>query len=209
MKTIATIVLVAAAISLTGCGAGGYQQADRTITEMKGLRAELTDSRDQLEKTLVALNEVVSAAESDPRPAYELFAQEFEQARIRAGQIRKRAQQVRAQSQAYFRAWQADSAKVTRPALKSGFERRKKKLEAQCEEIDKHADLVMTEYDILMKDLRDIQLVLGTDLSTDSIELTKYYVSEASKDAKTVSRQINAYIAILDETAEDMSPTTQ
>jgi hypothetical protein len=104
------------AINLTGCNSGrGYQKADTATGQMEALKTELLAVKDRTEKIAPALKELVAAANSNPRSAYEKFSREFENTKKQSGKARRLADEIKKQAQAYFQAWEAQSSKVANP----------------------------------------------------------------------------------------------
>jgi hypothetical protein len=176
---------------------------------MNTLKAELVSVKDQIAKTVPALNQVVEAADADPRAAYETFKREFENTRRQSGRVRHRADEVKRQGQAYFSAWEGQFDKVANPETRERFEKRKTELAAQYDKIEEYAQRVEADYDAFMRDLNDIQLVLGVDLTRKGIESVADLVTKATQDAKTIDGYLDQYVTILDEVTTELRPGQQ
>ena len=156
-----------------------------------------------------ALNQVVATAKSDPRPAYETFRKELENTKRQAARVRKRANDMKKQGQAYFEAWEAEFEKVASPERRQRFEQRKEELAAQYERIEEYAQQVKADYDAFMQDLNDIQLVLGVDLTAKGIESIADDVTKTTKGAQKINSHIDKYIEILDQVAAELRLSQQ
>jgi Protein of unknown function (DUF2959) len=203
-------LVVLCAISLPGCeSVVGYHRADIAVGHMNALKTELLGVKDQIAKTVPALNQVVETASSDPRPAYETFRREFENTKRQSGRVRRRADEVKRQGQAYFQAWEAQFDKVANPETRQRFEQRKTELAAQYEKIEEFAQRVEADYNAFMQDLNDIHLVLGVDLTAKGIASIADLVTKATQDAKTIDDYLDTYVTILDQTMAELRPSQQ
>ena len=198
------------AFGLPGCDTSStYHQADVAVVHMNTLKAELVSVKDQIARTVPALNQVVEAADADPRAAYETFRREFENTKRQSGRVRHRADDVKKQGQAYFSAWEGQFDKVANPETRERFEKRKTELAAQYDKIEEYAQRVEADYDAFMRDLNDIQLVLGVDLTRKGIESVADLVTKATQDAKTIDGYLDQYVTILDEVMGELRPGQQ
>jgi chromosome segregation ATPase len=196
------------AINLTGCNSGrGYQKADTATGQMEALKTELLAVKDRTEKIAPALKELVAAANSNPRSAYEKFSREFENTKKQSGKARRLADEIKKQAQAYFQAWEAQSSKVANPETRQRFEQRKTELAAQYEKIEEYAQRLETDYDAFIQDLNDIQLVLGVDLTLKGIESVADLVNKATRDAQTIDGHLDRYVSIVDQVATELRPS--
>lgn len=203
-------LVVLCAISFSGCeSVVGYHRADIAVGHMNALRAELLSVKDQIAKTVPTLNQVVDSANADPRAAYETFKREFENTLKQSGRVRRRADEIKRQGQAYFSAWEAQFDKVANPETRDRFEKRKTELAAQYDKIEEYAQRVEADYDAFMQDLNDIQLVLGVDLTRKGIESIADLVTKATQDAKTIDGYLDQYVTILDEVTAELRPGQQ
>jgi len=212
MKRKNVIVMLSAAmlgtVVLSGCGGGSaYKKADKTTGSIDALRAELLSSKKQIDKMMSALNEVVAMANTDPRPAYESFKKEFANTNKQAEKVRKRADDIRKQGQAYFKKWEAQFEKVSSPQMKQQFEQRKAEMAAKYQKIQQYSELVDADYKAFVRDIGDIQVVLGVDLTAKGIKSVSDTVTHATQQAQTIYEHINTYVSILNEVSVAMSPS--
>jgi hypothetical protein len=197
-------------INLSGCDSSStYHQADVAVVHMNALKAEILSVKDQIAKTVPALNQVVEAANADPRAAYETFRREFENTKRQSGRVRHRADEVKRQGQAYFHAWEAQFDKVADPETRERFEKRKTELAAQYDKIEEYAQRVEADYDAFMQDLNDIQLVLGVDLTRKGIQSVADLATKVTQDSKTIEGYLDRYVTILDGVMAELRPGQQ
>lgn len=192
--------------ALSGCGGSGYKKADSTTSSMNALKNELLSGKDQVAKTMTALNQVVDTAGKNPRPAYEKFKKGFTNTQKQAAKVRSRANEMNKQGQAYFKKWETEFKKVASPEMKQRFEQRKTVLADQYKKIQEYAQLVKTDYGSFIQNLSDIQLVLGVDLTPKGVESVTDVISRANRDAQGIYGHIDTYVSILDQVSAEMSP---
>src|SRR5215475_10661041 len=130
MKTIQNpgIVAVAlgAALVLSGCGTTkGYKQADKTGEGIASFREEITKGKVAIDATMKSLSDVAATANTDPRKAFDKFSKDVAKLESTANDVRKRAQSMREQGQAYFKQWEGELAQVNSPEIRALAEKRK------------------------------------------------------------------------------------
>ena len=196
-------------VVLNGCGGSGYKKADSTTSSMDALKAELLEGKEEIGKTMTALDQVTATANTNPRPAYEKFKKELENTRKQANRVRSRANEMTKQGQAYFKTWEAQYKKVASPEMKQRFEQRKAEMSAKYQKIQEYAQQVKVDYDAFMKNLGDIQVVLGVDLTPKGIASVSDLVAKTKQNAQTTYGHIDVYVSILNQVSAEMSPAIE
>jgi hypothetical protein len=201
-------VLVVCAMMLTGCGTtSSYKQADKTFGKMEALKSELLDGKVQIEKMIPALNQVVATADSDPRPAYELFKEEYTNTQKQADKVRKTAEQMKKEGQAYFKAWEAEFEKVASEDMRQRFEKRKAELASQYDKISDYAQQVKVDFEQFEQNISDISVVLSVDLTSAGIKSISNDVKKVTKESVTIKEHIDKYVEVIDKVAEIVRPS--
>ena len=209
MKTVVCLTaLIICFASLTGCGgSSGYKKSDSTTDKMDAVVYELKQAQSQIDITVEALNQVVAKANQDPRAEYEAFAKALKDTEAQAKKVSKRADEMRKQGQAYFKAWEEEFEKIASEDLKKRFEQRKAMVEAKYAEISKVSQQLKTEYESFMSDVTDIQTVLSIDLTSANIAGIADIVEKVTAEAKTINMLIDKHVAALDMVSAEMRPS--
>jgi len=214
MKTIrhaltATITVLAAgaALVLTGCGTtSGYKQADKTGAGIAEFRDEIVTGKQAIDATMKALSDVAATANTDPRKAYELFSKQVAHLESTAAAIRKRAQSMQAQGQAYFKQWEQEMAQVNNPEVRKLAEERKAKLQETFESIRKYSEPLKVQFDPWMSDLKDLKVYLGNDLTIAGVDSAKSLFLKTTTEGTEVQKTMDALVAELNTVAATLTP---
>ena len=202
-------LVVVFAISLVGCGGSGYKKADRSSSHIEEFRKELLAAKSQIGTMMDAVNQVASTADSDPRPAYETFTKELKNTERQAKRVQSRADAIKKSGMSYFKTWEAEYEKMASAEMKASFEKRKAELSAKYEKISEYTQQVNADYKVFMKDINDIQLALGMDLTSKGIESVAGFIEKATTDSVKVQEHIDTFITVIDEVSVALSARTQ
>lgn len=202
-------LIIAFAITLVGCGGSGYNKADRSSSHIEEFRKELLAAKAQIGTMMDAVNQVSSTADSDPRLAYETFQKELKNTERQAKRVQSRAEAIRKAGISYFKTWEAEYEKMASDEMKASFEKRKAELSAKYQKISEYSQQVDTDYKAFMKDVNDIQLSLGMDLTPKGIESVAGFIEKATADSKVVQDHIDQFIPVIDQVSAALSARTQ
>jgi hypothetical protein len=202
-KTISlAIATIAAAALFTGCGTtSGYKQADKTGEGIAEFRDEITNGKKAIDATMKSLGDVAVSANTDPRKAFEQFSKDVANLESTAAKIRKRAQNMREQGQAYFQAWQQQLATVNNPEIRSLAEQRKAKLQETFDNIRNYSEPLKAQFDPWLSDLKDLQKYLSQDLTVTGVDAAKNLFSKATSEGLEVQKSMDGLVAELNTVA--------
>ena len=158
-KTLVLVSLTAgAAWLLTGCGTTkGYKQADKTGEGIAEFREEILNGKKAIDATMASLDKVAASAATDPRKAFEQYSKDVGNLESTAAKVRKRAQDMREQGDAYFAQWQKQLSEVKNPEIQKLASERQAKLKETFDNIKNVAEPLKTQFDPWMSDLKDLQ----------------------------------------------------
>jgi hypothetical protein len=207
-KSIILNLLTLAAVTLfTGCGStAGYKQADKTGEGIAEFREEILSGQKAIDTTLKALNDVAASASTDPRKAYEQYSKAVGDLESTANTIRKRAQDMREQGQAYFKQWEKQMAEVQNLEIRGLAEQRRAKLQATFEEIRKFTEPLKAQFEPWMSDLKDLQKYLGNDLTIAGVDAAKSLFVKTQHGGLDVQKSMERLVAELNTVAATLTP---
>lgn len=192
-----------ALIALIGCASRGYERAAATGSGIDELKTELTTAKKELDATVGALEEVVSA--EDPSAPYEEFVRAIADMEGQADTIRAQADSVRSAGDTYFSEWEARLASIKSEELRAKSEKRRTDLAASYDEMKAASETTKEAYQPLMAALNDIKEYLGLDLSATSVAGIGDQVTKARDDAGKVQESIDGLLGTLDELASQLA----
>ena len=200
--------LTAGAITLmNGCAAkSGYKQADKTGAGIAEFRDEIVNGKKAIDATMTSLSEIAATANTDPRKAFEQYSKDVSNLESTASKIRKRAQEMQAQGQAYFKKWEQELADVSNPEIRDLAAQRKAKLQTTFEDIRKHTEPLKSQFDPWMSDLKDLQRYLGNDLTIAGVDAAKGLFKKTTSQGTEVQKSMDALVAELNTVAATITP---
>jgi hypothetical protein len=202
-----TSIMVGAALFLTACGTTkGYKGADKTGAGIAEFRDEITKGKTAIDATMKSLGAVATSATTDPRKAFDQFTKDLAHLESTAEKIRKRAQDMREQGQAYFKQWEQELATVSNPEIRALAEQRKAKLQGTFESIRKYTEPLKAQFDPWMSDLKDLQKYLGQDLTIAGVDAAKSLFTKATNEGFEVQKSMDGLVAELNTVAATITP---
>jgi len=209
LKHILTVTAVTAGVMtlLSGCGTtSGYKQADKTGAGIAEFRDEIVKGKTAIDATMKSLSDIAASANTDPRAAFTQYSKDVANLESTAATIRKRAQTMRDQGQAYFAQWEKELAEVKDPEIRALAEQRKAKLQETFESIRKYSDPLKAQFDPWMSNLKDLQTYLGNDLTIAGVEAAKSLFAKTTAGGQEVQKSMDALIAELNTIAATITP---
>ncbi len=211
LKTIHSFFLISASLGtaalLCGCGTtAGYKQADKTGAGIAEFRDEIVTGQAAIDATMSALGDIAASANTDPRKPFEQFKKAVGNLESTAAKIRKRAQDMQAQGQAYFKQWEQQLAEVKNPEIRSLAEQRKAKLQATFASIRTHSEPLKAKFDPWMSDLKDLQKYLSNDLTIAGVDAAKDLFTKTTNEGLEVQKSMGALVAELNTIAAAITP---
>ncbi len=207
-KTVVLVALTAgAAWLLTGCGTTkGYKQADKTGAGIAEFRDEVTNGKKAIDATMTSLGNIATTANTDPRKAFEQFSKDVANLESTAAKIRKRADAMKAQGQAYFKQWEQQLAEVNNPEIRALAEQRKAKLQETFDSIKKYNEPLKAQFDPWMSDLKDLQKYLSQDLTIAGVDAAKPLFTKTTNEGLEVQKSMDALVAELNTVSATITP---
>ena len=206
---IITITLIAAGAALlfSGCGTTkGYKQADKTGVGIAEFRDEIVKGKEAIDATMKSLGDVAATANTDPRKAYNQFSKDVANLDSTADKIRKRAQSMKEQGEAYFKQWETELAQVNNPEIRSLAEQRRAKLQEAFQSIRKYTEPLKAQFDPWMSNLKDLEKYLGNDLTIGGVDAAKPLFTKTTEGGLEVQKSMDALVAELNTIAATITP---
>jgi chromosome segregation ATPase len=207
-KTLVLVALTAgAAWLLTGCGTSrGYKQADKTGAGIAEFREEITNGKKAIDATMTSLGAVATSANSDPRKPFEQFSKDVANLESTANKIKKRAEDMRAQGQAYFDQWEKQLAEVKNPEIQRLAAERKAKLKETFESVKKYTEPLKAQFEPWMSDLKDLQKYLSNDLTVAGVDAAKSLFTKTTEGGLEVQKSMDGLVSELNTIAATITP---
>lgn len=206
--TIAALAVATAQLltATTASAAPGYKLADKTGASIAEFRDEILLVKREVDATVVALDKIVTTATTDPRKAYKEFEKAVPRVDDAAKSAKKRAEDMKAKGQEYFKDWEKELAQVNNQEIRQLAEERKAKLQATFGSIKGLMEPVRDQFSTWLADLKDMQKYLSNDLSIGGIDAGKELISKVKAEGQGVQQSIDKVIAELNTIVATLTP---
>jgi hypothetical protein len=164
---------------------------------LTSLQEEIDKGKKQIGLTITSLEAVVASAGSNSKPKFDEFVKSMTALEAQAAAVKVKADDMRARGAAYFKAWEDQLAAVSTPAVKEAAEKRRDQLTKNYEGVTTAAEAAREAYKPLLSDLKDIQKMLTTDLTADSVKALVAPVAKIKEDGKVVGEKLDAVVEAL------------
>lgn len=208
-SVVALAALAVAAASLCAAApaaAANYKRADKTGTSIAEFRDEIVTIKKEVDAALIALDKVVTTADTDPRKAFKEFDKAVPRVESAATKARKRSDDMKAKGQDYFKKWEADLAAVSNPEVRALAETRKAQLQAAFENIKTTMEPAKEQFNPWLADLKDLQTYLSNDLTVGGIDAAKGMIGKSKSGGQQVQQSLDKVIAELNTIAAAVTP---
>ena len=208
-RFIAWAALTVAAAQLFTAGqasAAGYKMADKVGASIAEFRDEIINVKKEVDKTMTALDKIVTTAATDPRKAFKEFDKAVPDIDDAAKKAKKRAEDIKSRGQAYFAGWEKELAGVNNAEIRQLAEERKVKLQATFGNIRTSMEPVRDQFTGWLANLKDLQKYLSNDLTIGGIDAAKELIGKAQTDGRAVQQSMDNVIAELNTIVATLTP---
>ena len=203
-------VIAAAALLLAGCGTtAGYKQADKTGEGIARFREDIVTGKQAIDQTVTALGQVQVTADTNPRKAFQAYSKAVDNLDSAAANVRKSAQEMQAQGQAYFANWEKQLAAIQNEQIRTLAVQQRAKLQETFASIKRVAEPLKTQFDPWMSDMKDLQKYLSNDLTIAGVDAAKTLITKTQNEGREVQKSMDALVAELNSVAAAITPATK
>jgi len=201
MKTLTKSLLcgtaLAAAIIFSGCSSTGYSKGGDASKGMDKTSQEVGAIVTQTQDTLNCLSNLVNHPAPDLVPQYKAFEKATKKLTSLSGSVDKKATEMKERADAYFAEWDKGMTNISNPDLRKTSEERRAEVSTAFDDVASSLKKSKDAFDPFLSDLKDIQQVLGLDLTQGGIE-------SVQKTAKSAIAHGEDLRAALTEAAKDI-----
>jgi hypothetical protein len=212
-KTNLTLVTAAAlaafalqALAPWNASAAGYKLADKTGASISDFRNDIITVKKSVDAAMSSLDKILVTAAEDPRKAFKEFDKAVPRVEDTAKKAKKRAEDIQARGQAYFKDWEKELGAVNNPEIRKLAEERKVKLQATFNSIKTLMHPVRDEFNTWLSDLKDLQRYLSSDLTITGIDAAKSQIQKTKAGGLAVQTSMDQAIAELNTIVATLTP---
>jgi len=212
MKTIkvmnSLLAAIGAATLVAGCASSsGYKQADKTGVGIAEFRDEVVNVKKAVDGTMALLGQVTENATTDPRKAFAAFSKSVDKVEDSRAKAAKRAADVKAAGQAYFKQWEKELANVNNPEIRALAEQRKAKLNEIFAKVGPALETAKADFDPFLADLKDLRTFLGQDLTIAGVDAAKGIIKKTREHGVTLQTSLDTLIAEMNSISAQITPS--
>jgi len=191
--------IAACSLLLAGCAS---TPADRAATMSRSVAStgkDLETSRAAVTQVLTTLNKLITQPEGDMRGQYKDYLSAVKRLNNSSVRVGGAIENMIANSRVYFADWANQIAAITDPALKQLSSDRKQQAVNTLNELKADMDKARAAYKPLAKNLEDIGLYLGNNLTPSGISAMKTRLDDLKTEALGVRDGVAAASSALNK----------
>jgi len=179
-------------------GTGLVQQAraaddpKSVVVSLRALNSEVRQLRENLARTMAALDQVKAAAgdNKDLAAPYASFSSSYDDLEAQVAKLRKDGTATKARAKETWEAWQKELTEMQNPNLREKAQKRFTAATGEFEKITEKVDAAKESFAPLAADLKDITTYLKTDLSKDAVSSLSGNIWKMGRTSKSVDSKL-------------------
>jgi chromosome segregation ATPase len=205
LAVIGMAMAVIAGVSV-GCSSDGGGKGGKAVAGLQDTRTELAKGRKQVEENIAAAN-ALRNAQGDVSQPYKKLVDETKQTEKERENLRKRWADMQKRGKEYQTQWQEEVSKMQNPELRAAATQRAATVRERYDIIREKAREARDAYDPFMRDLKELQSYVASDLTPAAVEAAGPAFDKVDAQGKILIQRIDVVSAELDSVAGSMSPT--
>ena len=197
--------LVLALVLMPGCASSGTQRSEKTVDSAEVLHEEYGSLKGQINKTVEALDGVVTAEPAALESAYDIYVEELKTLESQTKTVVKRSKDLRSHTKSYVSAWKKQMKAIENPEIKKHAEQRLAQAEKQLSQTRDELARIGKGLETLLGDLKGVNIVLENDLNPAGVKALADIVKAAKEDAGLVMKDIDPIMEALAKISEALS----
>jgi hypothetical protein len=206
-KALLGIGSVTLAAGLVACASSGPSRSSKAVETMEESHAGLTKVRTQIDETLNSLRDVMNAGPEQIRPSFGKYSRDVDRLRSDAEQTKKQFQNMKAKRNEYLAEWDKEQGNVRDPELRKLGDSRRSDVKSDLDRMVDSLRVASDLFDPFLSNLRDVQKVVGNDLTSTGQALVAKtaVVQDANDKGARVARSIDVALVALSSGAGELS----
>jgi hypothetical protein len=205
--------LATAAVCITLLGAckttPTYRQADRTGDRIQEYREAALTLQHSMNEAVQSLEALYERAHLEPRKNFRAFSGAVDNIDRANENVLRRADAMRAESRNYFQQWDRDIAAMRHMEARQLAEERKAEQEQAFRDISQMTVEARDQLRPWLNKLRDLETLLGNDLTVAGIEASKELISSVIAQSAEVRQSYNRLMEALNTLSAAVTPGYQ
>ena len=149
-------------------------------------------ARTDIDKVTATLDAIVEGKGTDPRPLYERLRGEIGAVASGRSNVESAGQSCRSAMESYFQSWEREANAMQNPDIRASSMKRRDDARAKMSAIEPAIAQGKSTYDSYVSNLRDIEKLLGADLSPGGIDAAGKIIGQSNDEGSRTKKALQA-----------------
>jgi hypothetical protein len=196
------ILLLVLLLLAPGC----QTQGEKMVESFSLTRKTVAEARQQVGQTILSLSALRSAPASAMKDSFHNYRDQVAKLEEEAADARRRAKEMREESDAHVKQWQDEMKTLKDPSIKATMEERREAVRTNYKLLEMYAQDVRTAFGPYLAGNKDIIQALSIDLSPAAIDSLAPSINRVLGDGQNLQQKLNLMQRALDNIANGVSP---
>lgn len=196
---IFTMLLMGTATFLGGCATTGMDRSVEASNSIRDVDTEIRKMMVQLDATAATLDTLVIPGQTNLKKSFNAYSDNVDKLDDEGKRVIKRTEEMKLKSNEYFSEWEKQGDAYTNPEIRELSTDRRNKLSESYARVPAAGSGIKGTYNAYLKDLREIQKFLSTDLTPKGIEAITPVAQKSAQDLDALKESLKPVISALDE----------
>src|SRR5262245_18955807 len=199
-------LLACVAIVAVGCASnGGVSRTDSLMSSLDGLVKTSATARSDIDKLTATLKSFADGGGSDPRALFNQYSATVGVVSGAKGSLQSAGSSVRKAMDAHFAAWEQEANQMQNSEIRAASMKRRDEASASMGEVESTLAKANTAFDGYVANLKDIEKLLGADLSPGGIKAAEDLIDTAIDESAKVQEGLQKIEATANELLSKLS----
>ena len=203
-------IAVVAALLLGACAHNQVDRQEQTALKAETVSNQVPATEGQIDATLMALDNLMKADAAAIKPAFERYAMEVDRMQEQVRDIRRDANAMTRDSEAYLANWDSSRSKIQNADLRKQSEQQRFALMDRYQRFDNTYQRTQSTMDQFLQNLTDIRTAMSNDTTargqqtvqqTNVVQSAKENGNELKTRLQAIRENANALSTALSEPA--------
>ncbi|MFA6900899.1 MAG: hypothetical protein WC256_11925 [Desulfurivibrionaceae bacterium] len=201
----AVTLLLGFLLLLTGCATTGSGRAEKTTAKMEVVDSEIRQAVVQIDATGIALEKLIRPGLSDTKAAFETYSDNVVKMERLGGKLIKHTDEMSVRGKDYFTEWEKQGNTYTNPRIRELSEQRRSDSNTVYRRISESSIGVKGWFVAYLRDIKEIQSFLSTDLTDKGIKSITPIAQKAISDGAILKNTVVPVLSALDAAKSEMA----
>lgn len=190
---------------LPGCATTGSDRAEKTTTKMEVVESEIRQAVVQIDATGGSLEKLITPGLSDTKGTFETYSKNVVKMERLGEKLIKHTDEMSVRGKDYFAEWGKQGNTYTNPQIRELSEQRRADLNTVYRKISESSIGVKGWFIAYMRDIKEIQSFLSTDLTDKGIASITPVARKAISDGTILKNAVLPVLSALDVAKKEMA----